>query len=96
MTIGRRFSILGLLLFAADASAQNYQILGGTLSGPGSQREPLTGDFAAHAFIGLEPGSMHLFVHDFALQAGEQTFTPAPPCCSKGCDPCSRSGARSQ
>src|SRR5262245_4220597 len=79
MSIGRRCLILGLLLIAADASAQTYQILGGTLSGADGRREPFAGNFAAHALIGPTPGSTLLVVRDFALQAGEQTFTPAPP-----------------
>lgn len=68
-----------LVLTGAGASATDYQILHGTLSGSDGAREALTGRFEAGPFIPLEyvPDQRTLFVHDFAFRAGDRTFTLA-------------------
>jgi len=68
-----------LVLIGAGASATDYQILHGTITGSDGAREALTGRFEAGPFILLEyvPDRRTLFVGGFELRAGDRTFTPA-------------------
>lgn len=69
-----------LLLSAAGASAASYHVLEGTLTDAATgQTRPLTGSFDTSVAFGGDTRPMVLGVDDFALQAGEQSFTPRPP-----------------
>lgn len=68
-----------LLLFAAAASAASYRVLEGTLTDAATgQALPLTGSFETSVAFGGTTRPMVLVVDDFALQAGEQSFTHVP------------------
>jgi hypothetical protein len=79
---------LGLVFMGRSAPAADYQILRGTLSGPDGGREALTGHFESEPIITLEyvPGERTLLVDDFALQAGDRSFTRAGPPSFEGID----------
>src|SRR4029453_6228152 len=90
-----RSRVLGLALVAlltagieSGAAAQTYRILAGALSGPEpGQQQALAGEFSVQVDEGaggqIVPRTDPLFrtlpVSDFALQAGDRSFAPAPP-----------------
>ncbi len=83
--------LVALVLVGTRAEAETYQILEGALSiGDGSESETLTGalDVSFHSFAfaseptpaGIDPPEQsYLLVDDFAMQAGDWSFTPNPP-----------------
>lgn len=80
--------LIALVLVGTGARAETYQILEGALSiGEGSESETLTGslDVSFHSFAsgstldGVDtPEQTYLLVDDFAMQAGDRSFTPNP------------------
>src|SRR3989442_1764825 len=79
MSFARVLSLaVTLALIGVGASADTYQILRGTLTGPDGPPAVLEGHFETSPLIGLD-GRRPLLVGDFALEAGNRSFTRAGP-----------------
>ncbi len=69
-----------LVLGGVEAQAETYEILEGTLTSTETGvTRILTGAFDASPFFGATPGLTSLRVDEFAIQAGDHSFTPNTP-----------------
>lgn len=76
-----------LLLCATGAGAQTYRVLDGTLTDAEGRTRKLGGALEASLFEYLDPPPVLLLVDDFALEAGDESFTPREPIVFEGLRP---------